>query len=84
MKEYKFKEYDAFISHATEDKDTIVRELADLLLKKGYNIWYDELSLQVGDSLRKSIDLGLKNSRYGIIILSKAFFIKDWPNYELY
>lgn len=83
MEEYKFKEYDAFISHATEDKATIVRELADSLLKKGYNIWYDELSLQIGDSLRKSIDLGLKNSRYGIIILSKAFFIKAWPNYEL-
>ena len=78
-----FKEYDAFISHATEDKTTIVRKLAEYLSKKGYNIWYDEFSLKIGDSLRESIDQGLKNSRFGIIVLSKAFFKKPWSNYEL-
>ncbi|PYR64623.1 MAG: DUF1883 domain-containing protein, partial [Acidobacteria bacterium] len=43
----------------------------------------DELSLTVGDSLRRKIDEGLANSRYGIVVLSKAFFAKDWPQREL-
>lgn len=75
--------YDAFISHASEDKDRFVRPLADNLIKKGYRVWYDDFSLKVGDSLRKSIDKGLLHSRYGIVIFSKSFFSKHWPNYEL-
>jgi len=75
--------YDAFISHATEDKEAIVRPLAKRLRNKGFNIWYDEYELKVGDSLRQSIDKGLVNSRYGIIVLSKAFFKKKWSQYEL-
>ena len=49
----------------------------------GFNIWYDEFELEVGDSLRQSIDKGLANSRYGIVILSPDFFAKNWPQYEL-
>lgn len=75
--------YDAFISHASEDKEEIVRPLAQVLTKMGFRIWYDEFELKVGDSLRQSIDKGLVNSRYGIIVLSKAFFAKNWPQYEL-
>ena len=75
--------YDAFISHASEDKDSIVRPLAKQLSRMGFKIWYDEFELSVGDSLRQSIDKGLVNSNYGIIILSKAFFQKNWPQYEL-
>jgi len=46
-------------------------------------VWYDEFSLTVGDSLRESIDKGLNESRYGIVVLSKAFFEKRWPKSEL-
>ncbi|MDP3790665.1 MAG: toll/interleukin-1 receptor domain-containing protein [Candidatus Omnitrophota bacterium] len=75
--------YDAFISHASEDKTGLVRPLANVLKRMGYRIWYDEFELQVGDSLRQSIDRGLVNSRYGIVVLSNAFFAKNWPQYEL-
>ena len=75
--------YDAFISHASEDKVSVVRPLAQRLSKMGFSIWYDEYELRIGDSLRHSIDMGLRNSRYGIVILSKAFFDKKWPQYEL-
>jgi hypothetical protein len=75
--------YDAFICHASEDKDTIVRPLAIMLRKMGFYIWYDEFALRIGDSLRQSIDKGLVNSNYGIVILSKSFFAKNWPQYEL-
>ena len=75
--------YDAFISHASEDKKGVVRSLADALAKMGFRVWYDEFELRVGDSLRQSIDKGLVNSRYGIVVLSGAFFAKNWPQYEL-
>jgi hypothetical protein len=75
--------YDAFISHASEDKVSLVRPLAKALEKMGFHIWYDEFELTVGDSLRQSIDKGLVNSRYGIVILSQSFFNKNWPQYEL-
>ena len=76
-------EYDVFISHAWEDKDTFVRPLADLLQKFGLKVWYDEFSLKVGDSLSGTIDKGLSNSRYGVVVLSKAFIKKPWTEYEL-
>ncbi len=76
-------QYDAFISHASEDKDSIARPLAQGLREKRFEIWFDEFTLTIGDSLRRSIDHGLANSRYGIVILSPAFFAKDWPQYEL-
>jgi len=49
----------------------------------GFAIWYDEFKLKVGDSLRRSIDKGLANSKFGIVVLSSAFFAKNWPQYEL-
>lgn len=75
--------YDAFISHASEDKKKVVKPLARALSGMGYRIWYDEFELCVGDSLRQSIDKGLVNSRFGIVVLSPAFFAKNWPQYEL-
>ncbi len=77
------KEYDFFISHATEDKESFVRPLAERLTELEMNIWYDEFQLKVGDSLRRSIDNGLKNSKYGIVVLSNSFFSKNWTQYEL-
>ena len=75
--------FDVFISHATEDKETLVRPLALALAQHGFKVWYDEFELKLGDSLSKSIDHGLVSSAYGIVVLSKAFFSKNWPQYEL-
>jgi hypothetical protein len=72
-----------FISHASEDKDAFVRPLAQELKRMGVNVWYDEYSLRPGDSLRRSIDKGLTDCKVGIVVLSKAFFAKEWPQREL-
>lgn len=77
------KEFDFFISHATEDKEEIVRELANILKDNGFEVWYDEFELKIGDSLRKKIDQGLSKSRYGIVIVSPSFVKKNWTEYEL-
>lgn len=76
------KKYDLFISHASEDKDEIVRPMVTILERLSVRVWYDEFSLQLGDSLTASIDKGLRQSRYGLLMLSKAFLGKNWPDYE--
>jgi hypothetical protein len=76
-------ECDVFISHASEDKDDIVRPLAEALRAKGLVVWYDEFTLKLGDSLRRKIDEGLATSHFGVVVLSKAFFAKNWTQYEL-
>lgn len=77
------REFDVFISHATEDKDAIVRPLAAALRQLGLAVWYDEFELRIGDSLRRRIDAGIARSRFGLVVLSHAFFAKSWPQYEL-
>jgi len=77
------KTHDVFISHASEDKDELVRPLANALVARGLNVWYDEMTLRIGDSLRQKIDRGLANSRVGLVVLSPAFVKKGWTNYEL-
>jgi hypothetical protein len=77
------RKYDVFISHASEDKDKVVRPLAVALQSKGLKVWYDEFELKIGDSLRRKIDKGLANSRFGIVVLSRNFIKKGWTNYEL-
>ncbi len=77
------KEYDVFISHASEDKDAVVRPLANALRNSGLNVWYDEFELKIGDSLRRKIDQGLAKSRFGIVVISRSFIKKGWTNYEL-
>ncbi|GHT33287.1 hypothetical protein FACS1894214_5110 [Planctomycetales bacterium] len=81
--DYIRKEFDVFISHASEDKDELVRPLALALRNGGLEVWYDEFEMKIGDSLRRKIDKGLAKSRFGIVVLSRSFLSKGWTNYEL-
>lgn len=74
--------YDVFISHASEDKETIVRSLVSELVNQSLKVWYDEFTLRIGDSLRQKIDKGLARSRVGLVVLSPSFIAKGWTNYE--
>lgn len=75
--------FDAFICRASEDKEAVVRPLARALAGTGLSIWYDEFSLKLGNSIRQSIERGLAQSKYGIVVISPHFFEKGWPQVEL-
>src|SRR5262245_62056437 len=75
--------WDFFISYAHEDKDAVARPLADALKGKGYEVWFDEFALRVGDRLSGAINEGLAKSRFVVVILSHAFFRKQWTVTEL-
>lgn len=75
--------WDVFISHASEDKVAVAMPLAEALRNRGLTVWLDDFELQIGDSLRRKIDAGLARSAFGVVIFSRPFFAKGWPQYEL-
>lgn len=77
------EEYDVFIPHASEDKESFANDLYNSLNNAGIKVWYDELCISWGDSLRSKIDNGLRKSKYGIVILSNHYIKKGWTQYEL-
>ena len=74
---------DFFISHAGSDKQQVAKPLADALVAAGWTVWLDQYELTVGDSLNESLNLGLASSRFGVVILSRAFFDRYWAKQEL-
>jgi hypothetical protein len=75
--------HDVFICHASQDKAAVARPLATTLEARGVTVWLDEGQLTLGDSLRQKIDAGLRESNFGVVILSPSFFAKQWPQFEL-
>lgn len=73
----------AFICHDSRDKDAVARKIAINLQSMMCPVWYDEFALKVGDSLRESIEKGLKECRKCILILSPNFFANNgWTKKE--
>lgn len=77
------REWDVFISHASEDKADVALPLAEALKAIGVTVWLDKIELKIGDSLRRKIDAGLASSRFGVVVMSETFFSKGWTQYEL-
>lgn len=76
-------QWDVFISHASEDK-SYTETLASKLTEAGVRVWFDRTAIDWGDDIRETIDHGLINCRFGIVIFSKAFLAKKkWIEYEL-
>ena len=73
----------AFISHDSRDKDGLVRELASTLQNMLCPVWYDEYSLIAGQSLRESIEKGLRECKKCVLVLSPSFLENDgWTKAE--
>ncbi|MGV1963584.1 toll/interleukin-1 receptor domain-containing protein [Agrobacterium sp. 22-222-1] len=78
------KKYDVFISHASPDKDSFVRPFAEALRRLGVNVWYDEFSIGLGDSIAGAIDKGMAQSAFGIVVISPSFVDRKWTQHELH
>jgi TIR domain len=72
-----------FISHASEDKEEVALPLAELLKRRGLDVWLDQWELALGDGLRRSIENALSQASFGVVILSPAYSRKVWPMREL-
>lgn len=76
------REFDVFLSHASEDKEK-VRELKMALEAKGVKVFFDEDSIEWGDSIVDKINQGLLKSSFFVPVLSETFLKKGWTNKEL-
>ena len=81
----KAPEYDVFVSHAWEDKESFVDEFVQALRDRDVQVWYDTAKMKWGDSMRKKIDEGLRHSRFGVAVLSPDYISegKYWTKAEL-
>lgn len=75
--------WDVFISHAFEDKPDFVKSLVQKLSAADVKVWYDETTLKMGDGLSKTLDNGLLNSNFGVVVISPFFIKKGYTEYEL-
>lgn len=76
-------DHDVFLSHASEDKEDIARPLKDALEARGLTVWFDEIKIKVGQSIRQEIEKGITHARFGVVVLSPDFFAKQWTQAEL-
>jgi len=73
----------AFISHDSRDTEAIAMPLALKLSGLGIPVWFDEFSLKLGDSLRESIEKGIKETDFCILIITRNFLTNDgWTKAE--
>lgn len=75
-------ETDVFICHASEDKQ-IVESIEEKFKVYDISIWVDNNEITWGDSITSKINIGLRNSKYVIVIISNAFNLKNWPQTEM-
>ena len=74
-----------FISHASEDKETIIDPLVSCLSENGItNYWYDKESIDTGDLTIKLINEGLSRAKVGIIVFSRRYLQKYWTTWEMW
>ena len=75
--------YDLFISHASEDKESVARSLAGSLTARGLAVWFDDKDLRIGESKASNINERITASRAAVTILSRAYFKQKWKRHEL-
>lgn len=74
--------FDVFISYAHEDKEIAEKLLSDLSAF-GLKVWYDELQLEVGDSISHKLGQAINESNFGVLIISNNYLIKQWTTTEM-
>lgn len=75
--------YDVFLSHADADKDSFVEELKQSFDKLGVSVFYDKDSIEWGNDWSQKIKEGLDKCDFGVVIVSKDFYDREWTEKEL-
>lgn len=75
-------EYDVFLSHSSLDKDDYVSEISEKLTEKGFKVFEDVKVFKIGHSQTDMMNVGILNSKFGVVFLSKNFIKSGWGDYE--
>lgn len=71
-----------YLAHASEDK-ALVKPLAEGLMHRGIEVWYDNWEIGYGDSLRRKMEEGLGDCTHFIVLLTETSITKPWVNEEI-
>lgn len=55
----------------------------DALESRGISVWFDEIQIKVRKGIGQEIKKGITNCRFGIVVISPAFFAKQCTQAEL-
>ncbi len=70
-------EFDVFLCYAPNDKAAILK-LKQTLTDYGLNVWLDDEQIDIGDSVRDTIERGVGQSRFLVVCLSRHFSNSSW------
>jgi hypothetical protein len=66
-----------YLAHATEDK-AVARPIAEGLMARGIEVWFDQWEIGLGDSVRRKMDQGLGDCTHFIVLLTEASLQTGW------
>lgn len=73
--------YDVFLSHGSSDKEWI-RLLSTELQTQGLRVFVDDAGIQLGENFVLTIDNALRDSRFLVVVLSRASSERPWVIHE--
>jgi RNA-directed DNA polymerase len=76
-------DYDVFISHASEDKETVARAIFEACQRAGLKAFMDEAHIGWGQSFTTKINSALGAARTVLAIVSSQSVAKEWPIIEV-
>ena len=74
--------FKVFISYSSKDASE-ARRLARELTRHNVKTWIDEYEILPGDSIKKKISDGIRQSDFLIVIVSKNSLSSDWVRFEI-
>jgi hypothetical protein len=63
---------DLFLSYASEDRDKLVRPVADELRRRGLSVWVDEGEIVPGIDFITAIQSGMKSAHAMVLLVSRV------------
>lgn len=74
---------DIFISYSHKDTENFVYEFAQRLMRYGYNLWWDTLSIRGGQRWEDEIRKGIEACTYFLPVISKESAKSEWVGKEI-
>lgn len=72
-----------FLSHSSEDKEFVERELIPVLKSRGIGVWYSSEAIQTAEQWERAIRRGLESSDWFLVALSTRSAQSKWVRAEM-
>src|SRR5262245_13627806 len=73
-----------FVSHSTQDRSFVEREIVRLLEKHGLDAWYSKDDIQTSAHWERDILAGLKSCEWFLVVMSPRSAQSEWVRDEVH